>query len=35
MIWPFITRSLEIATVLLLAAIGELLDERAGSSTSE
>ena len=30
MIWPFITRSLEIATILLLAAIGELLDERAG-----
>ena len=28
--WPFITRSLEIATILLLAAIGELLDERAG-----
>lgn len=28
--WPFIARSLEIATILLLAAIGELLDERAG-----
>ncbi len=28
--WPFIARSLEISTILLLAAIGELLDERSG-----
>lgn len=28
--WPFIARSLEVATILLLAAIGELLDQRAG-----
>ncbi len=28
--WPFIARSLEISTILLLASIGELLDERAG-----
>lgn len=28
--WPFIARSLEVATILLLAAIGELLDERSG-----
>ena len=30
MVWPFIARSLEISTILLLASIGELLDERSG-----
>jgi simple sugar transport system permease protein len=30
MIWPFIARSLEIATILILAGIGELLTERSG-----
>ncbi|MCF8884430.1 MAG: ABC transporter permease [Aigarchaeota archaeon] len=28
--WPFIVRSLEVATILLLAAIGELLNQRSG-----
>lgn len=28
--WPFIARCLEIATILLLAAIGELLNQRSG-----
>jgi simple sugar transport system permease protein len=28
--WPFIARSLEIATVLLFGAIGELLNQRSG-----
>lgn len=28
--WPFIARCLEVATVLLLAGIGELLDQRSG-----
>lgn len=28
--WSFIARSLEISTIFLLAAIGELLDQRAG-----
>lgn len=28
--WPFIARFLEVATILLFAAIGELLDQRAG-----
>lgn len=28
--WPFIARSLEIATILLLAAVGELLNQRSG-----
>lgn len=30
MMWPFIARSLEIATILLLAAVGELLNQRSG-----
>ncbi|MBS7612595.1 ABC transporter permease, partial [Candidatus Bathyarchaeota archaeon] len=28
--WPFVVRALDVATILLLAAIGELLNERAG-----
>jgi len=28
--WPFIARSLEVATILLIAAVGELLNQRSG-----
>ena len=30
MLWPFVTKCLEISTLLLLAALGELFDQRSG-----